>query len=267
MAQFPLDPSISRMLIQASEENCLNEVLTIAAMLSADNIWYSRRTRRGERDEEAEAAHASLRHPKVKNTRKLLVAAHTYIAYRVVGCLQGDHFTFLHLYEQWIEHGCSDEWCTANFVRRRALMLAKRVRAQLADEAEKLGLRFNEKKASDRRISKAICAGFFYNAARRCVNESVFRSLPMGSEDVKLMHLHPQSALAFVRPPEYVVYQVSWRLSFAWLRLQPAHRPIRRAGVGVHRQAADAQCGGGGCELAADVPEPGARCQSLPVRN
>ena len=39
MSKFPLEPSISKMLIQASTEKCLNEVITIAAMLSVENIW------------------------------------------------------------------------------------------------------------------------------------------------------------------------------------------------------------------------------------
>jgi HrpA-like RNA helicase len=41
MSRFPLEPNISRMLIAANDNGCTDEVLTIAAMLSAENIWLS----------------------------------------------------------------------------------------------------------------------------------------------------------------------------------------------------------------------------------
>ena len=34
MAEFPLDPQLSKMLIASCEHNCSNEILSIAAMLS-----------------------------------------------------------------------------------------------------------------------------------------------------------------------------------------------------------------------------------------
>lgn len=36
MAEFPLDPQLSKMLIVSPEFKCSNEVLTIAAMLSGE---------------------------------------------------------------------------------------------------------------------------------------------------------------------------------------------------------------------------------------
>lgn len=34
MAEFPLDPSLSKMLVESAKFSCSNEVLSIAAMLS-----------------------------------------------------------------------------------------------------------------------------------------------------------------------------------------------------------------------------------------
>ncbi len=39
MAEFPLDPQLSKLLIMSVELNCAEEVLTIVSMLSVENIF------------------------------------------------------------------------------------------------------------------------------------------------------------------------------------------------------------------------------------
>ncbi len=59
MAEFPLDPRVSRMLIEAKKENCVNEIAVIAAALSIQNP----RERPYEKAEQASKAHALFHHP------------------------------------------------------------------------------------------------------------------------------------------------------------------------------------------------------------
>ena len=40
MAEFPLEPPMSKMLIAAVDLGCSDEILTIVACLSAQNIWF-----------------------------------------------------------------------------------------------------------------------------------------------------------------------------------------------------------------------------------
>ena len=40
MAEFPLDPPVSKMLIASVDLGCSEEILTIIGMLSAQNIFY-----------------------------------------------------------------------------------------------------------------------------------------------------------------------------------------------------------------------------------
>lgn len=57
--------------------------------------------------------------------------------------------------------------------------------------------------------SATVCAGYFMNAARRCTLQTVYRLVNRDAEatEAKLVHLHPQSTLNYVAPPEYCVYQ------------------------------------------------------------
>ena len=71
MAQFPLDPPLTKMIISADELVCMEEILTIVSMLSVPSIFY----RPKGREEESDAARD-----------KLLVP-------------ESDHLTYLNVYE------------------------------------------------------------------------------------------------------------------------------------------------------------------------
>lgn len=48
MAEFPLDPPVSKMLIASVDLGCSEEVLTIIGMLSAQNIFYRPREKQSQ---------------------------------------------------------------------------------------------------------------------------------------------------------------------------------------------------------------------------
>lgn len=39
MSQFPLEPQLSRLLLLAIRLRCVEDVLTVAAMMSVENVW------------------------------------------------------------------------------------------------------------------------------------------------------------------------------------------------------------------------------------
>ncbi len=59
MAEFPLDPRVSRMLIEAQKEKCVNEIAVIAAALSIQDP----RERPYDKADQASKAHALFAHP------------------------------------------------------------------------------------------------------------------------------------------------------------------------------------------------------------
>jgi pre-mRNA-splicing factor ATP-dependent RNA helicase DHX38/PRP16 len=76
MAQFPLDPSLAKMLITSELLGCSAEVLTIVSMLSVPGIFYRPKERAAESDASRERF--------------------------FVG--ESDHLTLLHVYNQWEKH-------------------------------------------------------------------------------------------------------------------------------------------------------------------
>ncbi|KAJ3413224.1 ATP-dependent RNA helicase dhx8 [Chytridiales sp. JEL 0842] len=185
ISEFPIAPFLSRALIAACKDfNCGEELLTLAALLSSEDLFVSPRHESKKADAEA---------------------SHGHFAHR-----SGDHVTILRIYAAWLASGMDPNWCRVRYLRYRALKSAKNIRDQLEEITRKLGLdikscriRGSSKKQShnghhhkkDSRshqhrndhhhydshyaddtpledydstpILKSICAGFFVNTAKR----------------------------------------------------------------------------------------------------
>jgi pre-mRNA-splicing factor ATP-dependent RNA helicase DHX38/PRP16 len=77
MNEFPMEPSMAKMLITSVEYKCSAEMLTIVSMLSVPSVFY----RPKERLEESDAAREKFSVP------------------------ESDHLTLLNVYQQWKSHG------------------------------------------------------------------------------------------------------------------------------------------------------------------
>lgn len=175
MAEFPLDPALAKILLMAADIGCSQEVLIIVSMLSVPSPFY----RPKERLDEADAMR-----------EKFLVP-------------ESDHLTLLHIFTQWKSHGQSDAWCIKHFLHPKSLKKAFDVYTQLTDILKHQGLRLIScGQARWDLVRKAICAGFFHQAARRKGIEQ-FVHLRTGLP----CNLHPSSALfGLASSPDYVVY-------------------------------------------------------------
>ena len=103
MAEFPLNPQLSKMLLTSVDLSCSDEAITIVAMLSVQSVFYRPRDKQNLADQKR----AKFFQP------------------------DGDHLTMLAVYESWKEHGFSNEWCYDNFIQARSLKRAQDVRKQL----------------------------------------------------------------------------------------------------------------------------------------
>ncbi|KAF9269099.1 P-loop containing nucleoside triphosphate hydrolase protein [Marasmius fiardii PR-910] len=142
MAEFPLEPQLSKMLIASPEFNCSNEILTITSMLSAPNIWVRPANARREADE----AKALLSHP------------------------ESDHLTLLNVYNQYIQNKYDKNWAWQNFVSARALSQAENVRNQLQRTMERHDIEsisLSDEKKLFFNVRKTLVIGFFMQVAHK----------------------------------------------------------------------------------------------------
>ncbi|XAR67153.1 RNA helicase [Bertholletia excelsa] len=172
MAEFPLDPPLSKMLLASVDLGCSDEILTIIAMIQTGNIFYRPR----EKQAQADQKRAKFFQP------------------------EGDHLTLLAVYEAWKAKNFSGPWCFENFVQSRSLRRAQDVRKQLLTIMDKYKLDVVSAGKNFTKIRMAIAAGFFFHAARKDPQEG-YRTLVENQP----VYIHPSSAL-FQRQPDWVIY-------------------------------------------------------------
>ncbi|GFY65643.1 ATP-dependent RNA helicase DHX8 [Trichonephila inaurata madagascariensis] len=172
MAEFPMEPNLSKMLIMSVHLACSEEILTIVSMLSVQNVFYRPKDKQALADQKK----AKFNQP------------------------EGDHLTLLAVFNSWKNNKFSNAWCYENFVQIRTLKRAQDVRKQLLGIMDRHKLDVVSCGKTTARVQKAICSGFFRNAAKKDPQEG-YRTLVDG----QVVYIHPSSAL-FNRQPEWVVY-------------------------------------------------------------
>uniref|UniRef100_A0A5S6PYS7 RNA helicase n=1 Tax=Trichuris muris TaxID=70415 RepID=A0A5S6PYS7_TRIMR len=172
MAEFPLEPTLSKLLIISVHLGCSEEVLTIVSMLSVQNVFYRPKDKQDIADQKKSKFHQP----------------------------EGDHLTLLAVYNSWRDHRFSHAWCYENFVQIRTLKRAQDIRKQLLGIMDRHKLDMLSCGKNVQKVQKAICSGFFRNAAKKDPQEG-YRTLV----DSQSVYIHPSSTL-FQHQPEWVVY-------------------------------------------------------------
>ena len=200
MVEFPLDPSLSKMLIMSERMKCSAEVVTIVSMLSVPGIFY----RPKERADEADAAR-----------EKFMVA-------------ESDHLTLLFVFNSWRDHGYSDDWCIQNYVHSKSMRKAREVRQQLMDIMKMEKMQYISCGSNWDIVRECICSSYFHQAARlKGIGEYV--NLRNGMP----CHLHPTSSLyGLGYTPDYIVYHELVMTSKEYMQCVTAVDPLWLARMG-----------------------------------
>ena len=173
MAEFPLDPMMSRALLAAEKYTCSEEMLTVCAMLNVNSSVFYR--------------------PKDK-------AVHADTARKRFFTYGGDHLSLLNIYKQWSDSGFSKQWCMENFVQHRSMCRARDVRDQLEKLMERVEIETKSCDGDHVGIRKAITSGYFYHTAK--LNKGGHYRTIKGNQTVLI---HPNSSL-FEETPRCLLY-------------------------------------------------------------
>ena len=194
MAELSIPPMTAAALLESVKKdyNCVNEILTIAAMTtlsSQGNIWFS---------------HSGQQ--KAMDTSRRKFAAE-----------EGDHLTLLNVYQAFVTKGKKEaKWCRDNNLNFKSMTRAISIRNQLRRYLERVGISVSDwpytptaakqglstkpNTPTPEQILKCLTTGYFANAAKMQADGS-FRSVSGGV----VLHAHPTS-LMFNRKAEYVIF-------------------------------------------------------------
>lgn len=175
MAEFPTDPMLAKSLLAAAEYDCVEEVLSITAMLQESSSLFYR--------------------PK----DKLLHADQARTSFTKPG---GDHMTLLNIWNQYVDTNFDKHWCRENFLQERSLVRARDVRDQLSKLCERVEIPITGLANPDSiAVQKALTSGFFYNTAKMNRDGLSYRGIKSG----QTVHIHPSSTL-FQKGTKYILY-------------------------------------------------------------
>lgn len=172
MAEFPVDPMLSKTLLASEKYKCSEEIVTIVAMLSVNSTIFYR--------------------PKDK-------IVHADNARQNFFAMGGDHLTLLNVYTQWANTGFSTQWCYENFIQHRSMKRARDVRDQLQGLMERVEIEPTSSPEDTANIRKAVTAGFFYHTAR--LTKGGYKTV----KNQQSVHIHPNSCL-FEDQPRWTIY-------------------------------------------------------------
>ncbi|KAJ4443899.1 hypothetical protein ANN_05686, partial [Periplaneta americana] len=172
MALFPLDPRFSKILLSAQDYCCLEEILSLVALLSSESVFVTPPTKR----EQAVAAH-----------QKFVSTA-------------GDHITLLSIFRQFNTVAQKKQWCHENFLNARNLQYASDVRTQLAELCQSCKIPPSSCGQNLDQVRKCLITGLFMNVAE-LQREKQYLTV----ESRQAVAIHPSSVL-FGSQPHCVLF-------------------------------------------------------------
>jgi len=184
MAELPLAPNISRMVIESEKYGCTQEVATIASFLGAKPVFVRPR----ESEKIADEMHSKFT---VKNS---------------------DFLTMLNVWKQYEKSGFDSRWVRDNFLNNKALQEIEQVRMQLIQILKKNDIEVSDKgkDANPEAVSKSIASGLIENLLEHSGRFN-YRKLNVTSLFSSDYFIHPSSVLfasQYSLPELIVPYQI-----------------------------------------------------------
>ncbi|NXH26886.1 DQX1 helicase, partial [Myiagra hebetior] len=187
MSEFPLDPQLSKALLASCEFECVDEMLTIAAMVTAPSCFLQAPPGT---EEIAGTCWRRFSHP------------------------AGDHFTLINVFNAFkaatahpTDPGNNEKWCRDYFLSCSALSMAEMIRAELVEIMKRIELPISEPDFGSEEnllsIKKALLSGYFMHIARDV--DGLGNYLMLTHKQVA--QLHPFSSYYNTRRiPEWVLF-------------------------------------------------------------
>eukprot|EP00752_Nemacystus_decipiens_P017500 g15688.t1 len=193
MAEFPVEPCLAKFLASAWDFECVEDALTVAAMLSVQNPFVHPRGGSRERRERVREAMEEF------------------------AVTEGDHITYLNVFNSFEETGSDSEWCKDNCLSYRALVRAGEIRQQLSRYCNKFapaGRQLSSCGDDVNALRRCLVAGFFANVAKLSP-DGRYRTV----RDSTVVAIHPSSVLAhFGSPPEWILFNEISKTSQLFVR-------------------------------------------------
>ncbi|XP_060165457.1 ATP-dependent RNA helicase DQX1 [Globicephala melas] len=181
LSEFPLAPDLAKALLASCEFDCVDEMLTLAAMLTAAPGF----------------------------TRPPLCAEEAALR-RALEHVDGDHSSLIQVYEAFIQSGADKGWCQARGLNWAALCQAHKLRGELLELMQRIELPLSQpafgSEQNRRALQKALVSGYFLKVARDTDGTGNYLLLTHKHVAQLSPYCCYRSRRAPARPPPWVLY-------------------------------------------------------------
>ncbi|XP_007950843.1 ATP-dependent RNA helicase DQX1 [Orycteropus afer afer] len=181
LSEFPLPPELAKALLASCEFGCVDEMLTLAAMLTAA---------------------PGFTHPPL--------CAEEAALRRALEHADGDHSSLIQVYEAFIQSGEDEAWCQARGLNWAALCQARKVRGELLELMHQIELPLSQpafgSEQNRRDLQKALVSGYFLQVARDTDGTGNYLLLTHKHVAQLSPYCCYRSRRAPARPPPWVLY-------------------------------------------------------------
>jgi len=193
MAKIPLEPQHAKLLLCAAKFECLEDILSVMSMVSAEgdggSIFFIPKDKRKEGE---------------KSRQRFASAS-------------GDLITLLRVYQGWNankNHSAKVKWCHDHFINWRTMEKAGNIRRQLRQICVRMALPLQSATHKDHHytsLRRCLVTGMFHNVAFRQGNFTSKQLRAMGKGMYKTVSglevsIHPSSIMHGGSPPNCVIY-------------------------------------------------------------
>ncbi|MBZ3890297.1 ATP-dependent RNA helicase DQX1 [Sciurus carolinensis] len=181
LSEFPLSPELAKALLASCEFDCVDEMLTLAAMLTVAPGF----------------------------TRPPLCAEEAALR-RALEHADGDHSSLIQIYEAFIQSGTNEAWCQARGLNWAALCQACKLRGELRELMQQIELPLTQpafgSEQNRRDIQKALVSGYFLKVARDTDGTGNYLLLTHKHVAQLSSNCCYRNRRPPARPPQWVVY-------------------------------------------------------------
>lgn len=175
LVTFPLEPSMSRVILAADELGCLDEALTIVSLLCIENLFHIPPNRQTQADMMLEKFRSN----------------------------EGDTIMYLKVFKAYkrtssLNRTGLKQWCAEHFIHTKNLKLARQIRIQLSQLARSMGMESSSCGQDTSIVRKALTYGLSNKVAT--MSNGKYRT--KHCDDV---HIHPNSCL-FKSKPDSIIF-------------------------------------------------------------
>ena len=192
LQQFPLHPTMARVILAADDLGCLDEALTVVSLLSIENLFHFPPNKQDKANEVLRKFHS--------NEGDTIMMLNVFRAFRRTSVLNRKGLK---------------QWCMDHFIHIKNLKLARLIRKQLLQVTKKMGMQSSTCSQDTTMLRRALTYGLFKNVAT--LWDGGYRNI-MNLTSNKEVFIHPSSCL-FKSRPEKILYLEVVETSKCYMRV------------------------------------------------